>query len=103
MQDIRRGILVFYFKFCKYSLLPTSSYLLFFLLLDGFLITIIILANYFIYTRWFLALSAGMFIPQIAHNAIRGHRLKVDLYYVFALGVLRIILPVHDIYIHRPN
>ena len=61
---------------------------------DGFLVVMIMLANYFLHMSWYLVLSAGMFIPQIVHNAIRGHRLKLDLYYVFGLGVLRVVLPV---------
>lgn len=81
---------MFYLKFCK----KFSQRIIFNQLLDGGMLACLALAYNFFPANWLLGMTAGFFVPQIVHNAIRGQRFKFDGLYVFMLGAMRIIAPV---------
>jgi hypothetical protein len=52
------------------------------------------LAYTFLPATWFIGITSGFFVPQIAHIAIRGQKYKFDPTYAFLLGFVRILIPV---------
>lgn len=76
-EQIRRGILCFYFKL--YSMIAVFLFLF---------------AN-FILNNFFLILMSFYLVPQIVHNAIRGGRIDFNKAYMFLMVAVRAAIPLY--------
>jgi hypothetical protein len=63
--------------------------------LYGSLLLILFLGYFFLPDTWFMYLTAPFLVPQIAHNAIKGQKVKFNWQYLFLLGFLRIGIPIY--------
>jgi len=77
LNDLRTGIISFYI----------NSY--------GIMAILLVLAYSFIPQNWFLFCSSLLYIPQIAHNALRGEKYRFNSNYIFGLGFVRILVPLY--------